>query len=106
MRIVADPMPALRAAAVAKVNERYNYLAAQELHRDTAHAWKRAVAPLVIAGGDAPAEFAAEAVMLGMSTMAFAEMIATKPNAAAQRELARQTELQAIAVATRPDQLS
>lgn len=105
MRIVADPMPALRAAAVAKVNERYNYLATQEIHRDAAHAWKRSTAASVLAGDKAPAEFAAEADMLGLSPVAFAELISIKPNAAAQRELDRQTELRAIAAATHPDQL-
>lgn len=105
MRIVADPMPALRAAAVAKVNERYNYLATRDVHRDAAHAWKRTAAASVLAGNDAPAEFAAEAMMLDLSAKAFAELIASKPNASAQRELDRQTELRAIAAATRPDQL-
>lgn len=105
MRIGSNPMPALRAIATGKVNERYNRLAAQNVHRDAAHAWKRSVAPAVLAGADAPAEFAAEASILGMSIDEFASLIARKPNEAAKRELDRQTELRAIALAERPDQL-
>lgn len=105
MRIVVDPMPALRAAAVAKVNERFNYLASQNLHRDAAHAHKRAVAAAVIAGEVPPAEFAAEAALRGVEPKWLAFDIESRPNESAQRELARQTELLAIAAAARPDQL-
>lgn len=105
MRIVVDPMPALRAAAVAKVNERYNWLASQNLHRDAAHAHKRAVANSVVNGTEPPAEFADEAALRSITSRAFAEIVTSKPNEAAQRELARQTELLAIEAATHPDQL-
>jgi hypothetical protein len=105
MRIAGSPMAALRAAAIVKVNERYNALATQNVHRDAAHAHKRAVAAAVIAGAEAPAEFSAEAALRNVSPLALAELIASKPNDAAQRELARQTELLTIAGALRPDQL-
>jgi hypothetical protein len=105
MRISVDPMPALRVAAVAKVNERYNYLATQNIHRDAAHAHKRTVAAAVIAGVAPPIEFADEAALRNVSPLALAQDIASRPNEAAQRELARQTEMLAIATATRPDQL-
>lgn len=105
MRIAADPMPALRVAAVAKVNERYNYLATQNLHRDAAHAHKRAIAAAVISGSAPPVEFADEAAMREVTPLVLAQDIASRPNEAAQRELARQIEMMAIATATRPDQL-
>ncbi len=105
MKIVFSPMPSLRAEAIRKVNERYNALAATNIHRDAAHAWKRTIAPAVIAGDEAPDEFAAEAAMLGMSVVDFAALIASKPNDAAQRELNRQREMRAIAAATTPADL-
>lgn len=105
MKIAGSPMTAMRAAAVAKVNERYNRLAGQNVHRDAAHAQKRSIAAAVLDGAEAPAEFAGEAALRGVTALALAQEIATKPNEAAQRELARQTELRAIATAARPDQL-
>jgi hypothetical protein len=105
VRISANPMPFLRADAVTKVNEQFNLIASAEVHRDAAHAWKRTVAPSVIAGDEAPAEFAAEAAMLGMSTVDFAQLIASKPNLAAVRELERQRILLAIAAAQSPAEL-
>jgi hypothetical protein len=105
MRIVADPMPALRAAAVAKVNERYNYLAGQNGHRDQAHFLKRILAAQIIEGGFVPSEFAEEAMLRNVTPLALAQDIVSRPNATAQRELARQTELLAIEAATHPDQL-
>lgn len=105
MRIVVDPMPALRLAAVAKVNERFNYLAGQNAHRDHAHFLKRILAAQIIEGGFAPDEFAEEAALRGISVHALAQTIVSKPNEAARRELARQTELLAIEAATHPDQL-
>ncbi len=105
MKIVGSPMVALRAAAIKKVNERYNLLASQNAHRDAAHAHKRAVAAAVLAGSEPTAEFSAEAALRNVSPLTLARDIAARPNEAAQRELARQTEMLAIAAATRPDQL-
>jgi hypothetical protein len=105
VRIIADPMPALRAAAVAKVNERFNYLASQNTHRDAAHAHKRTVAAAVISGAQVPVEFAAEAEMRGITPLALARDVASRPNEAAHRELDRQRELLAIAATQTPDEL-
>lgn len=105
MKLTASPMDALRAAAVTKVNERYNAIAAQNVHRDAAHAAKRTVAAAVLAGATAPAEFVSESTLRGVTAAALAADIASRPNEIAQRELARQTELLAIAAATTPDQL-
>jgi hypothetical protein len=98
-------MVALREAATRAINEKYNAIAASNIHRDASHSWKRVTAASVNAGGIAPAEFSAEADMLSMSVEDFAALIASKPNAAAQRELERQRELRAIAAATTPDEL-
>lgn len=105
MKIVASPMAALRAEAVRKVNERYNQIAMAETHRDAAHAWKRAMAAAVLSGAVAETEFAEEALARGQSVTEFADLVAGKPNATAQREASRQAELRAIAVATSPEDL-
>ncbi len=105
LRIISDPTPALLAEATRIVNERYNAIAAQNIHRDAAHAYKRTVAVAILAGGETPTEFAAEAKLRGMTPVALAADIAGRPNEAAQRELDRQRELIAIAAATKPADL-
>jgi predicted trehalose synthase len=105
VKIIHSPMPDFRAGAVAKVNARYNAMAAANLHRDQAHAWKRSASAAILAGDEAPAEFAAEASAIGMTVAEFAAVIASKPNEAALRELLRQAELRAIAAAQSPDEL-
>ncbi len=103
--INASPIAAKKLAAAEKVNEYYNFLAAQELHRDSVHAWKRGVAASIIAGGEPPAEFAAEAELRELTPLDLARLIATKPNAMAAREVERQKRLLAIEAVTTPDQL-
>lgn len=98
-------MVAKRAEATAKVNEYFNFIAGKEIHRDAIHAWKRGVAAAVIAGGEAPVEFAAEALMRKTTPLELAHEIAGKPNAAAVRELERQQRLLEIEAAVTPDQL-
>lgn len=105
MKIIFSPMPALRAEATRKVNERYNALAGTNIHRDAAHAHKRAVAASVIAGSAPTAEFAAEAALRNVTPFALAQDIASRPNEAAQRELDRQRALLAIAAANTPADL-
>ena len=104
-RIVSEGMAARRTAAVAEVNAHYNRLAHADAHRDAAHAKKRAGAASILAGGDAYPEFHAEAELLGLSSVAFAEMIASKPDRAAVRELDRQRAMRAIETATQPADL-
>lgn len=105
MRINVSLMGAARAAVVVRVNDHFNVLASREVHRDQAHAAKRIVATAILAGGDAPAEFAAEAEMRGITSKSLAEDIVSKPNEAALRELARQRLLLAIVAATTAEEL-
>ncbi len=100
-----DPMPALRAAAVDQVNGRFDDMSRTGLHRDQAHAYKRIAAAAVLAGAAPADEFKAEADLRGLTPVALARIIASKPSNLAQRELARQKMLAAIDRATTPGDL-
>lgn len=104
--VVNDPMPGLRDKQIEDVNRHFNSLAASNLHRDLAHAHKRAEAAAVVAGTIASAEFQAEADLRGITAAELAEQITAKPNGAAQRELQRQQMLARIAAAQTPDDLA
>ena len=101
-RILPNDMEAKRALAVAAVNGHFNALALADVHRDAVHAKKRAAAMSLLSGGEAYAEFHAEAEMLGVTSLALAEEIAVKPDAPAVRELERRRILIAIASASSP----
>lgn len=102
MRFNLDPMPPLKAAATKAVNEHFNTLATQNAHRSAAHAEKRRVAD---AGSPYPDWFATEADLRGLSVEDFAAVIADKPDATGERELARQTALLRIEAATTPAEI-
>lgn len=102
MKIALDPMPAERARAVNKVNAYFNSLARP--HLDAAHAMKRQVASEPISG--APAWFIQEADMRGITPTDLADLVLSKPDTLAERELARQCALRAIDAARTPADLS
>lgn len=101
MRLNLDPMPAIKAAAVKTINEHFSAVSL----RDMAHKWKRDTAASVLAGEVAPDEFAAEAELRGMSVSDFAALVASKPDALAARELARQTALLRIDACRTPTEI-
>jgi hypothetical protein len=108
MRVVLgalDPMPALRQAKADAVNRSFNMMASDNLHRDQAHAHKRAEAAAVTAGAGPSVEFQAEAELRGIAAVELAALIAAKPNTAAQRELRRQMIMAVIAAAKTPAEL-
>jgi hypothetical protein len=100
MKLTLDPMPALRMSAKAKVNLHFNGLA--QPHRDAAHAMKRTAAD---AGAPFPGWFAAEADLRGVTPVALASMIASKPDTVAERELHRQRVMAAVDAAKTPAEL-
>jgi hypothetical protein len=100
MKLVIDPMPALREVATLRVNEYFNTLAINNVHRDQAHAQKREWAK----SGQLD-KLAPEATLRGMQPNDFATVIASKSDAAADRELWRQTILLRIAAAQTPEEL-
>lgn len=113
MKLTLDVMPALRRARVEAVNRSFNAIAAEQLHRDQAHAAKRAEASAIVAGvasADpfgpvASDEFAAEAALRNIAVIELAQLVLSKPNEAAQRELRRQQIMARIEAAATPADL-
>lgn len=103
--ILNDPMPALRLARAEAVNRNFNAIAMENLHRDHAHAEKRAAAMAIVAGAAPGADFQAEADLRCISALDLARLISDKPNNAAARELHRQTVMMKIANASTPGDL-
>ncbi|SHJ69495.1 hypothetical protein SAMN05444159_1252 [Bradyrhizobium lablabi] len=102
MRVVLDaidPMPALRQAKVDAVNRSFNTVAAESLHRDQAHAQKR----LWAATNDQ--RLAPEAELRGITVVELSAFILSKPDAAAAREMQRQTIMKRIDQARTPAEL-
>lgn len=106
MKLNLDPMPGLRAAAEVQINCYFNRIAADNVHRDAAHAAKRTEAREIATGAVASAEFQAEADLRGLSAAEMAALILSKPNAAAARELHRQKVMARIATITTPAYLA
>lgn len=100
MKLTIDPMPALRAVAVIKINAQFNTQA--QPHIDAAHAEKRKVAA---AGSPYPDWFVAEAELRGISAADLAALIASKPDGIGAREIERQRRLAAIDAAKTPAEL-
>lgn len=98
----SDPMPAIRKAAMDTVNGLFNHLAHEHLHRDHAHASKRSIAGLVVAGGAPTPEFMAEATARGGTPTDLALLILSKPDKHASRELSRQKIMLKIEQAVTP----
>ena len=95
--ISGSPEVALRAKVAEDVNEAYNRLTSNNIHRDLAHAQKRLEASNIASGGEASKEFQVEADLMGISALELAAMILSKPNEAAARELERRKLLIKIA---------
>jgi hypothetical protein len=100
VKLNLDPMPALRAVAVAKINATFNTQA--QPHVDAAHDAKRKAAA---SGAPYPDWFTAEAALRGITPEALAALIASKPDNVGARELSRQQALAAIAAAKTPADL-
>lgn len=108
MRVILgalDPMPALRLAKAEAVNRNFNTWALENTQRDQAHAAKRTEAREVTAGAVASAEFQAEADLRSITALELATLILSKSNAAAARELHRQTIMVRIDAAATPADL-
>lgn len=102
MKITLDPMPMLRAKAEEAVNAHFNRIAAERLQRDHEHARKRAIAEMVLAGGEAPATFVEEAALMGLPADELARTILAKPDEVMERGLKRRRIILAIRAARTP----
>lgn len=109
MKIVTDPLPVLKQAAVVQINAHFSQLAGTSLHTDHAHARKLETARRVLGGEDAPEPFVSEASRRGVTVVDLANTVIRKANAAGdsvlQREWARQEALLEVDAVTSPDEL-
>ncbi|MGB3042438.1 MAG: hypothetical protein WBB98_04560 [Xanthobacteraceae bacterium] len=107
MKLSIDPMPAYRDGAAVKVNAHFANLASLSAMREAAWTRKRQIAQAAKGGAWTDA-FEQEAVLRGMSSPEFADLILSKPDPtslADARELQRQTALLAIDAAKTPAEL-
>jgi hypothetical protein len=96
---IIDPMPMLRQRKVDEVNRQFRMTAADNLHRDQAHAQKR----LWAATNDE--RLKGEADLRGMTVARLSAVILGKPDELAVREASRQVLLARIAACTTPQDL-
>ena len=96
MKVSFDPTIEMRKEAKRRMNVGFNNLAAQNLHTDHAYAHKRAVAKDIKRGSEAPSHIVQEAALRGISLEDLADLILSKPNIMAERELLRQQMSQRI----------
>ena len=107
MRLNLDPMPALRKAAVDKINEHYLGRLGGGLPWTTAHRRKAEHARAALAGDIAPT-FVAEAELRGMTVGDFAHLVlakAAKDDGWDAAELERQRALLAVDAAQTPAEI-
>lgn len=110
MRVEIDPMPALRADAIERVNARFSIETARAQFKEGVYARKRAIAQSILDGNRLPDDhpFVAEGALRGLSQEEFAILIADKPDASAEsdaREMCRQRLLMAISAAKSPAEI-
>lgn len=101
MRLELDPMPPLRAAAEERVNAHFNRLVVDNIHRDFIHQNKRAI----VRDPSRWTELATEAELSGLTVDRLVEIIASKPDEVAERELQRRGLILSIRRATTPDEI-
>jgi hypothetical protein len=101
MKIMVDPMAALRRAAEDKVENFFNVEATLNVHRDQEYAAKREAAKAVLAGGVSE-HLQAEADLRGTSAETLAKVIVSKPNNVLERGLRRRKALMAVQNAKTP----
>jgi len=110
MRVDIDPMPALRADAIERVNARFSVETARAQFKEGVYARKRVIAQSILGGNRLPDDhpFVAEGALRGLSQDEFASVVVGKPDASVEsdaRELCRQRMLMAISAARSPAEI-
>lgn len=100
MKIIMNLMPTHLAKAEAAIDGHFNAQAAMNAQKDQEYTAKKSIALDVLAGGDVPAVFAAEADLMGLSVSDLANVIASKPDLVLERGLRRRTAIIAVRAAT------
>lgn len=99
MILTIDPMPALRIAKAFEVDNRFNTIATNNLHRDHAYAQKRQWAMTN------DNKLSNEAALRGITIPELSALILSKPDIVADRELRRQQIKKRIDDAKTPEEL-
>lgn len=105
MKICINPMPVLQEKAEAAIDTHFNGLAAANAQKDQEYALKRTIAYNVLSDPSyvAPAAFALEAELMGLSTPELAQSISGKADLVLERGLARRTAILSVRAAQSPD---
>lgn len=106
MKIVLDHTEQLRAGAEKAIESFFNREAAAHVQKDMEYRRKKEVSADVMAGGEAPAEFAEEAGLMGISVADLAAMIQAKPDTIMDRAIRRRRAVLAARNATSVDELN
>lgn len=107
MRIsVQSSMPARKAEAGAVVEDQFNREAAASVQKDMEYRRKKEIAETVLSGGDAPAEFAEEAALMGVTVADLAATIQAKPDTIMDRAIRRRRAILAVRKAATVDELN
>lgn len=99
MKISFDPMPALRQGRKDKVNANFNTIGAMNAHLDQAYKQKRDWA---MVNSD---KLSPEAELRGITVAALSQLILSKPDVTATREMQRQQIMKRIDDAQSPAEL-
>lgn len=105
MKISINPTGKFSALAQDAVNTFFNRQANVMIQRDQEHSAKRVIAKIVLAGGDATAEFTSEATLTGVTIQELATTVLAKPDEVMARALLRRTAIIGIRNASSVDQI-
>lgn len=105
MKLNLNPMTTLRESAIKKVNEHFNVLSAQNLHKDRARAQKRELAKRALSGADTFTLLEVEARIRNISAEDLANIIVSKPDDLYEREIQRQRVFKEIEETVSPDDI-
>ena len=103
---IQSSLPARKSEAESVINDWFNREAASSVQKDMEYRRKKEIAESVLAGGAAPAEFAEEAGLMGISVADLAAMIQAKPDTIMDRAIRRRRAILAARNATSVDELN
>lgn len=103
---IQSSLPARRAEAETAVNDSFNREAAAHVQKDMEYRRKKEVAADVLGGDEAPAEFAEEAHLMGITVEELAAIIQAKPDTIMDRAIRRRRAVLAARSAATVEELN